>query len=52
MGLPFTLTHGSIRFSLSCYNTQEEVDYVIQALPPIIERLRMITPFNEQHATF
>jgi cysteine desulfurase len=52
MGLPFTLTHGSIRFSLSRYNTQDEVDYVIQALPPIIERLRMITPFNEQRATF
>jgi cysteine desulfurase len=52
MGLPFTLTHGSIRFSLSRYNTQDEVDYVIKALPPIIERLRMITPFNEQRATF
>jgi len=52
MGLPFTLTHGSIRFSLSRYNTQEEVDFVIKALPPIIERLRMITPFNEQRATF
>ncbi len=52
MGLPFTLTHGSIRFSLSRYNTQDEVDYVVQALPPIIERLRMITPFNEQRATF
>jgi cysteine desulfurase len=52
MGLPFTLTHGSIRFSLSRYNTQDEVDYVIEALPPIIERLRMITPFNEQRATF
>jgi cysteine desulfurase len=52
MGLPFTLTHGSIRFSLSRYNTSTEVDYVVQALPPIIERLRMITPFNEQRATF
>jgi cysteine desulfurase len=52
MGLPFTLTHGSIRFSLSRYNNQDEVDYVIEALPPIIERLRMITPFNEQRATF
>ena len=52
MGLPFTLTHGSIRFSLSRYNNRDEVDYVIKALPPIIERLRMITPFNEQRATF
>ncbi|MCB1183780.1 cysteine desulfurase NifS [bacterium] len=52
MGLPFTLTHGSIRFSLSRYNTEAEVDYVIGALPPIIERLRMITPFNENRATF
>jgi cysteine desulfurase len=52
MGLPFTLTHGSIRFSLSRYNTAAEVEYVIQVLPPIIERLRMITPFNEQRATF
>ena len=52
MGLPFTLTHGSIRFSLSRYNTPDEVDYVVQVLPPIIERLRMITPFNEQRATF
>ena len=52
MGLPFTLTHGSIRFSLSRYNNRDEVDYVIKALPPIIERLRLITPFNEQRATF
>jgi len=52
LGLPFTLTHGSIRFSLSRYNTQDEVDYVVQVLPPIIERLRMITPFNAERATF
>jgi cysteine desulfurase len=52
MGLPFTQAHGSIRFSLSRYNTADEVEYVIQALPPIIARLRMITPFNAQRATF
>ncbi len=52
MGLPFTLTHGSIRFSLSRYNNQEEVDYVVKALPPVIERLRLITPFNAERATF
>lgn len=52
MGLPFTQAHGSIRFSLSRYNHPDEVEYVIQALPPIIARLRMITPFNAQRATF
>lgn len=52
MGLPFTLTHGSIRFSLSRYNTRAEVDYVLAVLPRIVERLRAITPFNEQRATF
>lgn len=52
MGLPFTLTHGSIRFSLSRYSTESEIDYVVAVLPRIIERLRAITPFNEQRATF
>jgi cysteine desulfurase len=52
MGLPFTQAHGSIRFSLSRYNNEAEVDYVIKALPPIIERLRQITPFNAERATF
>jgi len=52
MGLPFTLTHGSIRFSLSRYNTEAEVDYVVGVLPRIVERLRAITPFNERRTTF
>ena len=45
MGVPFTAAHGSIRFSLSRYNTMEEVDYVVENLPPIIEKLRSISPF-------
>ncbi len=45
MGVPFTMAHGSIRFSLSVYNTEEEVDFVIEKLPPIIERLREMSPF-------
>ena len=45
MGVPFTAAHGSIRFSLSIYNTKEEMDYVIEHLPPIIQRLRDISPF-------
>jgi cysteine desulfurase len=45
MGVPFTMAHGSIRFSLSVYTTEEEVDVVIEKLPPIIERLRKLSPY-------
>jgi cysteine desulfurase len=45
MGVPFTAAHGSIRFSLSRYTTEEEIDMVIEKLPPIIERLRGMSPF-------
>jgi cysteine desulfurase len=45
MGIPFTAAHGSIRSSLSIYNTKEEMDYIIEHLPPIIQRLRDISPF-------
>ncbi|MGQ9859172.1 MAG: cysteine desulfurase NifS [Thermodesulfobacteriota bacterium] len=45
MGVPYTAAHGSIRFSLSRFNTQEEVDYVMEQLPPMVERLRAISPF-------
>lgn len=48
MGVPFTAAHGSIRFSLSNYNTEEEVDFIIEQLPPIIERLRSMSPFWEK----
>ncbi|MBE0566933.1 MAG: cysteine desulfurase NifS [Krumholzibacteria bacterium] len=52
MGIPFTRAHGSIRFSLSRYNTMDQVDYVAEVLPVIVERLRRITPFSAQRATF
>ncbi|MCP4110377.1 MAG: cysteine desulfurase NifS [Desulfobacteraceae bacterium] len=45
MGVPFTSAHGSIRFSLSIYNTEDETDLVIEKLPPIIEKLRKMSPF-------
>jgi cysteine desulfurase len=45
MGVPFTAAHGSIRFSLSRYNTEEEVDYTIEKLPPIVNQLRKLSPF-------
>jgi cysteine desulfurase len=45
MGVPFTAAHGSIRFSLSIYNKEKEIDFIIEKLPPIIERLRELSPF-------
>ena len=48
MGVPFTAAHGSIRFSLSIYNTEEEIDFIIEKLPPIIERLRNMSPFWQE----
>ena len=45
MGIPYTAAHGTIRFSLSCYNTEEEVDRVIEAVPPIIAQLRKLSPY-------
>ena len=48
MGVPFTAAHGSIRFSLSRYNTEEEIDVILEKLPPIIERLRQLSPFWKQ----
>ena len=48
MGIPFTMAHGSIRFSLSVYNTEEEIDFVIEKLPPIIKRLRSLSPYWQE----
>jgi cysteine desulfurase len=45
MGVPFTAAHGSIRFSLSRYTTGSEIDLVLEKLPPIIARLRELSPF-------
>jgi len=45
MGVPFTAAHGSIRFSLSIYNTEEEVDFVLAKMPEIIASLRQMSPF-------
>ncbi len=45
MGVPFTAAHGSIRFSLSVYNNEEEVDFVLDKMPAIIANLREMSPF-------
>lgn len=48
MGVPFTCAHGSIRFSLSRFTTDSEIDTVIRELPPIIQRLRQMSPFGRE----
>lgn len=45
MEVPFKSAHGSIRFSMSHYNTKEEMDHIISTMIPTIERLREMSPF-------
>ncbi|WP_372339421.1 cysteine desulfurase NifS [Haliovirga abyssi] len=45
LGVPMEHAHGTIRFSLGRYNTKEEVDYVLEVLPPIVEKIRSMSPF-------
>ncbi|MDB9512315.1 cysteine desulfurase NifS [Kamptonema animale CS-326] len=50
MGLPYVILHGSIRFSLSRYTTDAEIDRVLTVMPGIVERLRSLSPFNSDSA--
>jgi cysteine desulfurase len=45
MKVPFTAMHGSVRFSLSRYNTEEEIDHILQVFPDIVTRLRNLSPY-------
>lgn len=45
MGIPYTAAHGTVRFSLSRHNTMQEVEEVIKAIPPIMEKLRKLSPY-------
>lgn len=48
MRVPFTALHGSIRFSLSRYTTEKEIDYVIEKMPIIMDKLTQISPFQDE----
>ena len=48
MGTPFTSLHGSIRFSLSRFTTENEIDYVLEKLPKVIEDITRISPYQEE----
>lgn len=45
MGIPYTAAHGTVRFSLSRYNTMAEIERVIEAVPPIVAQLRNLSPY-------
>ncbi len=47
MGLPYVLAHSSIRFSFSKFNIESDVDKVLEVMPPIIDKLRKMSPFVE-----
>ncbi len=48
IGLPHEIAHGSLRLSLSDQNTEEDVDYILEVLPGIVERLRSMSPLWEK----
>jgi cysteine desulfurase len=50
MGIPFTAAHGSIRFSLSRENTEDQIDRVLEVIPHIVNRLREMSPFWSEGA--
>lgn len=50
MGLPYTILHGSIRFSLSRFTTEGDVRQVLNVMPGIVEKLRAISPFNNDQS--
>ena len=45
MDIPYTAAHGTVRFSLSRYTTEEEIDRVIEAVPPVVAQLRKLSPY-------
>jgi len=44
IGLPHEIAHGSLRLSLSEFNTEEDVDYTIEKLIGVVDRLRQMSP--------
>lgn len=46
MGIPHEVAHGSLRLTLGKVNTEEDIDYILEVLPPIVERLRAMSPLN------
>jgi len=50
MGVPYTAIHGSVRFSLSRYTTDHDIDAVLERMPMIIKELRELSPYGREAA--
>jgi len=48
LGVPFTAVHGSVRFSLSRYNTEEDIDRILDVFPQVVANLRRLSPYWDQ----
>lgn len=48
MGIPHEIAHGSVRFTLGKDNTEEQIDYLLEVLPEIVERLRAMSPLYQK----
>jgi len=48
IGVPAEIAHGSLRISLGRFTTEEHVDYFLEVFPPIVERLRAMSPVYQK----
>ncbi|MGL4912987.1 MAG: cysteine desulfurase NifS [Romboutsia sp.] len=48
IGLPHEIAHGSLRLTIGDFTTEDDIDYIIEKLPPVIERLRSMSPLYDQ----
>ena len=49
IGLPHEIAHGSLRLTLDDHNTKEEMDYVVESIKEIVEKLRSMSPLYEDY---
>jgi len=52
LGMPYEVAHGSLRFTLGHTTTREDIDYVLATLPPLVEKLRSISPVRVDEKYF
>ena len=52
MGLPYEVAHGSLRFTLGRSTTKKDIDYLLKTLPPLVEKLRKISPVRVDEKYF